>query len=75
MRVDRYINIQGKYELFAIGSSMGPKHATALVKQKDGDWYLFNDQIVEKNQQPPEIFAKFTTLLCYRKMDRWYKWD
>ena len=35
------------YQLFALGSSMGAKHATALVLQKNGEWTLFNDAITE----------------------------
>uniref|UniRef100_UPI00398EC6AA ubiquitin carboxyl-terminal hydrolase 47-like isoform X2 n=1 Tax=Pristiophorus japonicus TaxID=55135 RepID=UPI00398EC6AA len=61
-----------KYELFAIwhhSGEYGSGHYYAEIKSvDDGNWYCFNDQIVEKKKQVSQS-SKTAYLIMYRKID------
>uniref|UniRef100_UPI00398E594D ubiquitin carboxyl-terminal hydrolase 47-like isoform X3 n=1 Tax=Pristiophorus japonicus TaxID=55135 RepID=UPI00398E594D len=62
-----------KYELFAIwhhSGEYGSGHYYAEIKSvDDGNWYCFNDQIVEKKKKQVSQSSKTAYLIMYRKID------
>uniref|UniRef100_UPI00398EAE58 uncharacterized protein isoform X3 n=1 Tax=Pristiophorus japonicus TaxID=55135 RepID=UPI00398EAE58 len=63
-----------KYELFAIwhhSEEYGSGHYYAEIKSvDDGNWYCFNDKIVEKKKKQVSLSSKTAYLIMYRKIDK-----
>lgn len=59
-----------KYDLYGVCNHMGNVyggHYTACVKNSDGLWIHFNDQIVERIEKPKIIVSNLAYCLFYRK--------
>jgi ubiquitin C-terminal hydrolase len=60
-----------KYDLYAVCNHMGNVyggHYTACVKNADGIWLHFNDQIIEKIENPQVVVSHLAYCLFYRKI-------